>query len=170
MRGIKDITVIAIFSSILFAQEQLLTFLPNVQLTVFLLVLYSKVFGFTRTSVIIIIHVLLDNLLMGSFNVMYVPFMLLGWWIIPLVTCTLLKKVDNSFILAGAGIIFALIYSWCFIIPNVLFLKVSWITYFYADILWEVILALSSFITILWLYKPCVKLLNKLKLSYIHEY
>ena len=169
MREIKDLTIIAVFSSILFAQEQLLTFLPNVQLTVFLLVLYSKVFGFTRTTTIIIIHVLLDNLLMGSFNAIYVPFMLIGWWIIPLVTCILLKKVDNSFILAGAGIIFAFIYSWCFIIPNVLFLNVNWITYLYSDILWEIILALSSFITILWLYKPCVKLLNKLKLNFIHE-
>ena len=162
MREIKDLTIIAAFTAILFIQEQILTFLPNIQLTVFLLVLYSKVFGFTRTSVMIIIHVLLDNLLMGSLNVFYVPFMLIGWLIIPLVICTLCKKIDNSIILALLGIMFSFIYSWVYIIPNVLFYNINYLTYLATDILWELVLALSSFITILWLYKPCSKLLIKL--------
>ena len=68
MFRIKDITIIAFFSAILFVQEQLFSFLPNVQLTVFLIVLYSKVFGFTKTAIIILIHTLLDNIVMGSMN------------------------------------------------------------------------------------------------------
>ena len=44
MHRVKDITIIAAFAAILFIQEQALSFLPNIQLTVFLLVLYSKVF------------------------------------------------------------------------------------------------------------------------------
>ena len=36
MRRVKDITIIAILAAILFVQEQALSFLPNIQLTVFL--------------------------------------------------------------------------------------------------------------------------------------
>ena len=74
----KDIALIAIFSVILFVQEQLFSFIPNVQLTVFLLVLYSKVLGFKKTALIILIHTILDNLINGSLNLMYFPFMLLN--------------------------------------------------------------------------------------------
>ena len=37
MTIIKNITLIAIFSVILFVQEQILSFLPNIQFTVFLI-------------------------------------------------------------------------------------------------------------------------------------
>ena len=37
---VKDMALIAMFAAILFIQEEALTFIPNVQLTVFLLVLY----------------------------------------------------------------------------------------------------------------------------------
>ena len=50
----KDLTIIAVFSAILFVQELALSFIPNVQLTVFLLVLYSKVFGLKKTFIIIL--------------------------------------------------------------------------------------------------------------------
>ena len=42
MRYVKDITLIAVLTSILFVQKQLLSFLPNIQLTFFFLVLFSK--------------------------------------------------------------------------------------------------------------------------------
>lgn len=162
MRGIKDITIVAVFTAVLFVQEQLLSFLPNIQLTIFLLVLYSKIFGFTRTSVIIIFHVLLDNLLVGSFNIIFTPFMLMGWMLIPLVLCTVMKKVENIFILSFMGIVFAFLYSWIFLIPNILVYDISVGAYLATDILWEIVLAGCSFLTILWLYHPCSKLLLKL--------
>ena len=84
MFRIKDITIIAFFSAILFVQEQLLTFLPNVQLTVFLIVLYSKVFGLSKTLIIILIHTILDNIIMSSFSLYYFPFMLIGWSLMPI--------------------------------------------------------------------------------------
>ena len=79
---IKDMVIIAVCTAILFVQEELLSFLPNIQFTVFLIVLYSKKLGFFKTSFIVIIHTILDNLFMGSFNIIYFPFMLLGWLLI----------------------------------------------------------------------------------------
>ena len=60
--SVRDLTLIAVLTTVLFVSEQLLSFIPNVQLTVFLIVLYSKRVGFVKTSIVTIIHVLLDNL------------------------------------------------------------------------------------------------------------
>ena len=162
MFRIKDITIIAFFSAILFVQEQLFSFLPNVQLTVFLIVLYSKVFGFTKTVIIILIHTLLDNIVMGSMNLYYFPFMLIGWELIPIIVYTVFKNTENTYVLAIVGFVCSFIYSWLFIIPNVLLTKVDIMIYFINDLTFEFLLAISSFLSILWLYKPCSKLLFKL--------
>ena len=162
MYHIKRITIIAVFSAILFVQEEALSFIPNVQLTVFLLILYSKVLGFKNTTIIICIHTLLDNIVMGSLNIFYFPFMLVGWILIPIITCTLLKKCDSNLILAGFSVIFSFVYCWIFMIPNIVFYSIDIKTYLISDILWEIVLAISSFLTTLWLYKPCASVLNKL--------
>ena len=158
---IKDITLIALLTTILFVQEQLLSILPNIQLTVFLLVLYSKKLGFIKTTIICFIHVLLDNLIMGSFNVIYMPFMFIGWMIIPISLNTIFKKVNSNILLAFLGLLFSFLYCWIYIIPNTLILEVSFISYLVADILWEVLLSTSSFLTILLLYEPCSNLFDK---------
>ena len=165
MIKIKDITVIAFFSAILFAQEQLLNFLPNIQLTVFLIVLYSKVFKLWKTLIIILIHVILDNIFMSSFSIYYFPFMLIGWSIIPIVLNIFFKNNDNPITLAFVGVGCSFIYCFMFAIPQVLIIKVDLIAYLAADLFFEIILALTSFITILWLYKPCAKLLKKLEMN-----
>lgn len=162
MFGIKDITIIAVFSAILFIQEQLFAFIPNVQLTVFLLVLYSKVFGFKKTIVIVFIHVLLDNIVNGSLNLVYFPFMLIGWSLIPIGLHTVFKKVNGELPLAFLGVLFSFLYCFMFIIPSCIVYEYKFIEYLMVDVLWELVLALSSFLTILWLYKPCARLLNNM--------
>lgn len=173
MRGVKrinfriiDIAIIASCISIIFVQEQILSFLPNIQLTILLLIVYSKKLGFIKTSLIVVIHTLLDCLITGSLNLYYFPFMLLGWMIIPIIISIFFKKCESPIVLAVMGIVFAIIYSWIFIIPNIIipngFLNgVGIINYILADILFEVLLAASSFISILWLYIPCSKVFEK---------
>lgn len=157
----KDITLIALLTTLLFVQEQALAFIPNVQLTVFLILLYSKKLGFLKTSLIVAMHVVLDNLVMGSFNLFYTPFMFIGWFLIPLLMCTLFRKVESNISLAFLGILFSFFYSWVFIIPNCIILSVGFISYLMSDLLFEIILALSSFLSILLLYNPLSKVLDK---------
>ena len=157
----RDITLIAILTAILFVQEQVLSFIPNFQLTVFLLVLFSKKIGFVNTIIITAIHVLLDNLVMGSFNFIYVPFMLIGWLIIPVLLNTIFKKVNSNILLAVLGVMFSFIYCWIYIIPNCIILQTDFFSYLIADLIWEILLASSSFITILLLYDPCSNVLDK---------
>lgn len=164
---IRDIAIIAACISIIFVQEQILSFLPNIQLTILLLVVYSKRLGFIRTSIIVVVHTFLDCLVTGSLNLYYFPFMMLGWMIIPFIITIFFRRCENSFILAIMGTIFALIYCWIFIIPNILipngFMNItSIINYLIADLTFEILLAASSFISILWLYIPCAKVFDKI--------
>ena len=96
----KDIALLAMLTAIIFAQEQILSFIPQFQFTILLLILYSKCLGFFKTSIIIIIHGLLDNLVMGSLNYLYTPAMLVGWLMIPLLINTIFKKVNSGSSLA----------------------------------------------------------------------
>ena len=164
---VKDMALIAMFSAIIFIQEEALTFIPNLQLTVFLLVLYSKRLGFIKTSIIIVIHVLLDNLVMGSFSVIWTPAMFVGWMLIPIVICTIFRKIDNFIILAIAGAILSFTYCWCFILPNYLVLHIKPLKYLASDITFECILASSSFISILFLYIPCKNIFIKFRIGKI---
>lgn len=160
MKYTKDITLIALLTVILFLQEQILSFIPNVQLTVFFFVLYSKKLDFVKTILIGIIYVILDNII-GGFNLLFLPFMLLGWLIIPMLINTIFKKVESNIYLALLGILFSLIYSWINIIPGCIMFNMDFITYLKGDLIWEITLASSSFLTILLLYNPCSKLFDR---------
>lgn len=158
---IVDICIIAVFSALLFAQEQALSFLPNIQLTVFLIVLYSKVFGFIKTIIIVCVHVLLDNIVMGSFSFHYTPFMLIGWLIIPITLSTIFKQFESNISLAILGIVFSIIYSFVMLIPNIFITEIDIFVYLIEDIPFEIILAMSSFLSILLLYNPAKKCFDR---------
>jgi hypothetical protein len=163
--AIRDLTLIAVLTTILFVQEQLLSFIPNVQLTVFLIILYSKKLGFVKTSIITIIHVLLDNLFLGGINLYFTPAMMIGWLMIPLTLCTIFKKFNSNITLAILGIIYSFIYCWIYIIPNMILFKFNFIDYLIADIIFEIVLAISSFVSTLLLYNPMSKLFEKFNIG-----
>ncbi|MGN1343767.1 MAG: hypothetical protein ACI4U3_04255 [Traorella sp.] len=166
MNNVKRIVLIGFLSALLFACEQVLTFLPNIQLTVFLIILYSKVLGWKDSCMIILIHVLLDNFFMGSFNMFFTPIMFLGWAMIPCLLEFVFYRINDSFHLALLSILFSLIYSWLFIIPNSFLYQIDLVAYLMADLPFEFMLAISSFISTLWLYDPCFKVLTKLSQVY----
>jgi hypothetical protein len=91
---------------------------------------------------------------------MYTPTMLIGWLIIPLTLCTVFKKIESPIWLALLGVVYSFVYSWLYIIPNYFIMHIDPIAYFISDIIFEVILAGISFITILCLYNPMSKVLN----------
>ena len=160
MNKTKEIVVLAFLTALLFVQEQTLTFLPNIQLTVFLLILYSKMLGYKKTLIIIFVHVLLDNLIMSSMNPVFMTFMFIGWSIIP-ITLHLMDKEHTAFELALLSIAFSFVYCWVYIIPNVFVYEINAMAYFISDIPFACILAMSSFLSTLWLYEPCKKVFEK---------
>ncbi len=162
---VKDIAFMAMFAAILFIQEEALTFIPNIQLTIFFIVLYSKKLGFYRTSLIVLIHVALDNLVMGSFNLVYTPAMFIGWMMIPTIICTLCRKVESPLILGIVAFACGFLYSWCFVLPNYLVYNINPWVYLASDIVFELILAACGFVTVLLLYKPCSVIFDRFGLT-----
>lgn len=159
---LKDIVLISILASIVFVLEQVLVFIPNVQLTFLLFVVFSKVLKTKKTLLIILIHVLLDNLFMSSFNLMFIPFTLLSYSLIPILLNTVFIKIEDEVKLAFISICFTIIYGLMFVVPNFFLLNINPIDYIIADIPFTIILSISTFISIIWLYQPIKNNLNKL--------
>ncbi len=152
--------MIAMFIAIIFAQEEALTFIPNVQLTVLLLMVYGAVVGPLWGSVIVLAHCFLDNLIMGSLMPqVFIP-MALGW------ECTMLlgflgKKLP-LYVKVIFSILGALIYSWMFVLFNsFMFVNIDIYKYIIADIPFEIVLAFSSAVSVALLYNPVFKLANE---------
>lgn len=157
----RRIAIIAIFSAILTAQEEALTMLPNIQFTQCLIAIYYFSFGLTDTIIIVIIHTLLDNLIMGSFSLMYTPAMLFGWITLPLIL-HLVRKIKNRWVIAGIVGLHGLIYSWSFLFVSVVLYKVEFLPYFISDIPFEIILVVCGFVTTFLLLEPLTKVLKNL--------
>lgn len=156
----KRLVIISILTALLFVQEQILTPIPNVQLTFLLIILYCKTFNYVESVLMITVHVILDNLLMGSFNLTVMPFMYIGYLVIPITLKTIFKRVESPLGLAILSVLYSLIYSWIFIIPAVLMLDIPFWTYLIQDIPFEIILSASSFLSVLWLYRPLKRVLD----------
>ncbi|HAX03622.1 MAG: hypothetical protein A2Y45_09115 [Tenericutes bacterium GWC2_34_14] len=170
-KAIKDVALIAICSAILFVQQLALSVLPNIQFSTLLVVLYAKVLGFRRTSLIITIHVITYNVLspFGSVIPTYLPFMYAAWMLIPIFLSTVFKKVDSAFGLAVIGFFFGFVYGWMFIPAAVFLTDAPFLAYLVMDIPFEIMMALSNFITIYWLFEPLKKVLSEQLARYEHK-
>ena len=155
---IKRIAILVALTTILFVQEELLTPLPNVQLTFLLVFVYGATVGLVDGSIVLLIHVILDNLYMSSFNLIWMIPQFIGLFI-ALLFGRLLKK-RNEFIVSIFGAISALIYCWLYVLETVLITDTKFMDYLIADIPFQVILVASTVISILFLYKPLKKILD----------
>lgn len=170
-KKIKEMTLVAACAAILFAQQIALSFLPNIQFTTLLVILYTKVLGFKKTTFIVIIHVVVIAFLSpaGSINPIHLPAMLMGWMLIPILLSTIFKNLNNAFGLSVFGLIFGFVYGWMFIPFSVFLLDVPFMEYFLMDLPFEIIMAISNFITILWLYDILKKVLIDLLNTYTQK-
>mgnify|MGYP001244429504 CR=1 FL=1 len=161
--------IYAICATILFVQETLLSVIPNFQFTTLLIVLFFNMFGFKATTLIIITHVILDNIWMQSLNLIYTPAMFLGWFSLPLIL-KLIPKRKNYFDIALIGAFHGVLYSFFFVLAQVFLTQVDIMAYLIADIPFTLILMMSNFITILWLYQPLYTRLKPLYDEMINKY
>ena len=162
---VLDIVLMALLAAILMLQKELMSFLPNISLTVFLILLYAKCLGFGRTAVIVTVYLLLDSVLWASLNPIFTTAQWIGWMLGPLLYCTAFKKTENNIVLACAAALAALLYCWVMIVPTALIYTnqmESLGAYILVDIPWELVLAISGFVPTLLLYEPLSKLMRKL--------
>jgi len=159
---LKRLIFLAMSVTIIFVQEQALMFIPNVQFTTLLIVLFASVFTFKESLMMIFAYVILDNLYMGTFNPLFMTPMFLGWSMIPFLYHTLLKETTNEIKLAIFGVFFSVLYGMAFVPFNMLQTGIhNVIPYIIADLPFMLIMAVSNFFTILWLYQPLYKVVSK---------
>jgi len=162
MIPLKRLILIAMAVTIIFVQEQLLMFLPNVQLTTLLIILFVTVFKFKESVIMIVVYVLLDNLFLGGLNPFTMGAMLAAWMLIPIAWHTVLGKTRNVQALAIFGFVFGFVYGFVFIPFTMIQTEVFelW-PYMLADLPFQGIMATTNFLTVLWLYEPLYKVFEE---------
>ena len=157
--ALKDMTIVVVLASILFVQQIALSFIPNVSFSVLLVVLYTKVMGFKKTTLIIILHVLAINLLspLGPVVPTLIPAMFIAWMLIPILLTTIFKKLNSALGLSIFGLFFGFLYGWVYIPFTVWFIGTPFLPYLIWDIPFEIVMAIANMISILWLYDPLKK-------------
>ncbi len=150
--------MLAMLTAILFVQETLLSSIPNIQISVLLIMVYAATLGVSKATLVMTVHVLLDNMLWGSLNPLTACPMWLGWFVLILIAFSL-RRAPLPLIVVGS-VVGSLIYCWCFAIFNVIFLNVNIIAYLVADIIFEVLMCACSVITVMFLYRPAEKLIK----------
>lgn len=163
----SELALLAMLTAILFVQETLLSSLPNIQLSVVLIMVYAATLGIPKATLVMTLHVLLDNMIWGSLNPLTACPMWLGWFILILIGFAL-KKAPLPIIVTGS-VIGSLIYCWCFALFNYLFMDINIVAYITADILFEILICCSSVVTVMFLYRPAERLINKYYEKHINK-
>ena len=157
---VKDVALLGILTAILYLVDQVLSFVPFLQLSMLLIILFSRKMGALKTSIIVIIYVILEYIGAG-FNLLFFIFSVIGWLFVPLLTNFLFRKTKSVISIALQGVLFSFLYSWIHIIPSCIIIESSIIDYLSMDVFFEISLAISSFVSILLLYKPLEKVIDR---------
>lgn len=157
---VKELCILAFMSVVLFIQEELFTFIPNFQFTFLLLAAYVCVFGYRKTSLIVLAHVLLDNMFMGSLTPIVMTPMWMGYMIYISVIWLLRNKRLWAIVLGA--VLSVIIYCLLFLVVNAIFLDINSYAYWITDIPFEVMLASCTAFTLIYIFRPLSKKLNEL--------
>lgn len=149
----------ALLTAILFVQEEALSFIPNVQFSVMLIMAYAATLKFYQTAIIVSVHVFLDNLIMGSLSPTVVLPMFVGWML--LAVLGYVTKKSKLWVVVLTSVLGSLLYTKAFALTNWLVLKVDIVAYLLADVVFDIILCCSSIVTVMFLYQPVCKLIRK---------
>lgn len=148
-------------TAIIVVQKLLLVVIPNFQFSTLLLVLFFYVFGTKPMLLITLLYVVVDNLWFGTFHFIYTPVMFLAWSSLSLLLIPFKKRSSNVWFLGLLGMLHAVIYSFCFGFTTAMIYEIDMIAYIISDIPFTLILMVSNFLTIIWLFKPLCKVMSK---------
>jgi uncharacterized membrane protein len=159
-QNLKKLIYVSLFTAILFVQEELLTFIPDVQFTFMLVMLYGATMGPLYGSLIVILHVIFDNLFMSTFGNFWIMAPQLLGLLITMMFGYLLRR-RNEFVVAIFSVIAGLIYVGLYMLVNIYVLDMDPLAYIIADIPVDLLLVTSNVITVMFLYKPLKKLIDE---------
>lgn len=145
---------------IVFTFEQAISFLPNIQLTTLLFIVYSRVFGTKKTLIVIVLHVIADNLLYGTITPFTVLPMLIAWSLVPLTLNTIFKRYNSVIFMMVYAFVFGFVYGWIYLPFSVYYFGVNPLAYFMSDLPFEFLMGASGSISVGALYEPLLQFLG----------
>ena len=165
---LKELLILALSTSILVVQEIVFSFLPNIQLTTLLILVYTKVFGFKKTLLIVFVYIFIDNLLYGSLTMIHIVLPMTIAWVFVLTTFSLISKYSDAIIVyVILGYLYGHVYGLIFVPFQAFVIEVDLLAYLIIDIPWQVIMGISNALSILWLFQPLTERLGALYIQHI---
>ena len=155
----KEVTVYALLGALLFLQQVVLSFLPNISLTTPLILVYTLVFG-RRALYIIYMFVILEGAVFG-FGLWFFGYLYI--WLVPFGLALIFRRQQSPLfwaILAGGfGLCFGLLYAPVYGIVGGLSAAIaSWIS----GIPFDLVHMVGDFFTTLLVLKPFSRILTGL--------
>ncbi len=153
---LRILTLTAMFLAVIVVLEASMVMLPNVQLTVLLMMVFATLFPKSLFVPFVIAYVVIDNFtgifLVGSIDFMILIPMTLAWLLL-LYSTRALKKAPFWVILLFS-FAFGFIYGWMYIPAHVLKFGITTLwPYFVADLPFEITMALSNVVSVFLLYR-----------------
>ena len=160
-----DIALVALMVAVIEVFKFAMMGLPNIELTSFWLVLFSKNFG-KKVYFVVPVFVLLEGIIFG-FNLWWISYLYV-WPILVFVT-RVLKKNDSAIIWASVSAVFGLCFGAACAIPYLftgadlqsgLSLAFNW---WIAGIPWDIAHCIGNFVLMMLLYKPLSEVMLRLQ-------
>ena len=166
--SIKDIALIGLAVAMIEVCKIALAFLPNVELTSFLLILFTLFFG-RRIVLVVPVFILIEGSIygFGSWWIMYLyawPLLVLLTWI-----CRRQESVWFWSILSGAfGLSFGFLCSFPYVVMGTIGASIqnglyAGFTWWVAGIPYDIIHCVSNFVIMLVLYKPMCRVMREVR-------
>ena len=160
-----DIALVALMVAVIEVFKFAMMGLPNIELTSFWLVLFSKNFG-KKVYFVVPVFVLLEGIIFG-FNLWWISYLYV-WPLLVFVT-RILNKNDSAIIWASVSAIFGLCFGAMCAIPYAftgtdlqsgLTLAFNW---WVAGIPWDIAHCIGNFVLMMLLYKPLSQVMLRLQ-------
>ncbi len=157
----RDVAIIALFVAIIEVCKVAMTALPNIELTSFLLIIFSLYFG-KKIYFAIPVFILIEGAIYG-FGIWWIMY-LYAWPILVLITR--LFKANRSplfwaFVSGIFGLLFGLMCSIPYLFMGGISTAFSW---WIAGIPWDLVHGVSNFLIMLILFKPVTKVIEKMNI------
>lgn len=154
----KDITIIALMVAVIEVCKVVLSQIPNVELTSFLIIIFTLYFG-KRIFYVIPVFILLEGAMFG-FGLWWVMY-LYAWPLLAYVTF-LLRRMNTawewSMVSGFFGLLFGLLCAIPYIFTSGLYGAFAW---WVAGIPWDLVHGISNFAIMMILYQPMKHVMSK---------
>lgn len=173
--SIKDICLIGIMVAVIEVCKAAMTFLPNIELTTFWLILFTLYFG-KKVAFVVPVFILIEGCIYGFGS----------WWIMYLYTWPLLvlvvwicRRQESVWFWSVLSAVFGLLFGLFCAIPY--FVLGTWdggirgglyagFTWWVAGIPWDIVHGISNFVLMLVLYKPVCMIMKRVTVFDLIEF